>query len=70
MEKLNPIFVKHGVQHEIAKALECTPQYVSLALKGKRCRDKALKIRYVALSEFNGVEIALTDEQKNKIMTE
>lgn len=70
MDNLNPIFVKHGVQYDIARALDCSPQYVSLALKGRRQKDKALKIRYVALSQFDGVEVALTEEQKKKMLTE
>ncbi len=66
----NIILVKKGVQAKIALALNCTQPYVSLALKGRRTKGKALKIRHIALTEYDGLEVPLTEEQKNKIMPE
>lgn len=69
MDTPNPILVKKGVQTQIAEVMNCSQPYVSLALKGLRDKDKAIKIRHIALSEFNGLEIPLTEEQKKKIIT-
>lgn len=70
MDTPNPILVKKGVQAQIAKVMECTQPYVSLALKGRRNKNKAIRIRHVALSQFDGLEIPLTEEQKKKIITQ
>lgn len=69
MNTPNPILVKKGVQTQIAEVMTCSQPYVSLALKGLRHKDKALKIRHIAISQFNGLEIPLTEEQKKKITT-
>jgi len=63
----NPIFLKRSLQKQLAAEVECSVSYVSLALKGKRLKDKAVEIRQKALSRYNGLEIALTQEQRSKI---
>ncbi len=57
MKTVNIIMVKHGVQDAIAKVMNCTPQYVSLALNGHRTNGKAIKIRHIALTQYKGVEM-------------
>jgi len=63
----NPIFVKRNLQKQLAAEFDCSESYVSLALKGKRVKEKADEIRIKALSDYNGVEIPLTQEQRSKI---
>jgi len=63
----NPIFVKRNIQKQLAADFEVSESYVSLALKGKRIKEKAEEIRLKALTDYNGLEIALTQEQRSKI---
>ena len=63
----NPIIVKHSLQKLLAADFNCSVSYVSHALKGRRTKDKAIEIREKALSQYNGLEIALTQEQRSKI---
>ncbi|MBQ9658463.1 MAG: hypothetical protein IJV31_06825 [Clostridia bacterium] len=51
------IIVDNGIKKQIAKALSCTVQMVSLALLYRRNTILAKKIRYVALKEYGGVKI-------------
>jgi hypothetical protein len=63
----NPIFVKRNLQKQLAADFQVSVSYVSLALRGKRIKDKAEEIRLKALTDYNGLEIALTQEQRSKI---
>jgi hypothetical protein len=66
-KKLNLIKLPRGKGVEIAKIFSCTPARVSQALNGKYSdSDLTKKIRHVALTQFNGVELAIikVDEQK------
>ncbi len=56
-EVLNRIYVEHGKGKQIAKALGCTPEFVSTALAGKKNTKLAKKVRYVAMKQYNGKEI-------------
>lgn len=56
-KKLNPIRVSGGKGKVIAKAFRCTPARVSQALNGKFDTELTRKIRHVALSEYDGIEM-------------
>lgn len=51
------IIVDNGIKKQIAKALSCTVQMVSLALLYRKNSVLAKKIRYVALKEYGGIKI-------------
>lgn len=51
------IMVAHGNMGKMANIFKCSIQFVSLALKGRRDSDLAKKIRHVALTQYDGVEM-------------
>jgi predicted transcriptional regulator len=58
------IMVEHGKANEIARALNVSKAMVSMSLKGKVNSKKAQKIRYVALKEYEGVEMKAVEPKK------
>ena len=59
------IVVPYGKMREIAKAFGVDESMVSKSLRNKRNGDLAKKIRHVALTQFDGVEM----QQVNKTDT-
>jgi hypothetical protein len=51
------VVVEHGDTLKIAKALGCSRQMVIMSLRYKKNSILAGKIRYVAVSQFGGVEV-------------
>ncbi len=59
------IMVGHGKVSEIAKVFGCTNGMVSLSLRDRRKGDLAKKIRHVALTQFDGVEMKPVKKDTN-----
>lgn len=59
------ISVGHGKAKEIAKVFGVSTGMVSMSLKGKRNGALALKIRYVALTQYDGVELTPVEKDIN-----
>lgn len=51
------VFVPYGVNKLLAKRFNCTPEWVSKSLNGHKNSEMSIKIRFVALREYNGIEI-------------
>jgi hypothetical protein len=51
------IIVEHGEQLKIASSMQCTKEMVSKSLNFKKDTDLARRIRYVAKSQYGGIEI-------------
>lgn len=58
------IMVEQGKIQEIAKAFGCHYSMVSHALKGNRNSPLAKKIRHVALTQYDGVEMVPVEKVK------
>jgi len=63
--KHTTISIEHGKAKEIAKVFGVSKGMVSMSLNGKRSGNLALKIRHVALNEFDGVEMTPIDKVTN-----
>lgn len=55
--QINRIVVKHGYQENLAKIFKVSNAFVSNALRGKQYGEKAIKIRHVAMTQFEGKEL-------------
>lgn len=51
------ILVKYGTKRKIAQLFGCSERFVGQALQYIANSEKARKIRYMALKDFNGVKI-------------
>lgn len=51
------ILVKYGVKRKIAKLFCCSERFVGQALQYIANGEKARKIRYMAIKDFNGVKV-------------
>ncbi|GEM_PF-1268130 len=60
------IMVRHGKVKEIAKVFGISKTAVSLALRGHRKNDLTKKIRHVALTQFDGVEMQQVKKESKK----
>lgn len=60
-EKLNKILVVHGDRKKLMQKLNTTYPTVRGALSGNSDSEISKKIRHLALTEFNGVEMASVD---------
>lgn len=60
------VMVEHGKMQEIAKAFGCTVAMVSYSLKGRRNGEMAKKIRHVALTQYDGVEMIPVQKSDKK----
>jgi len=58
------IMVEHGNVKKIAKAFNCSLALVSLSLRGHRMGERAKKIRHVALTQYDGVEMVPVEKEK------
>ncbi len=66
-KKLNLIKVPRGQGIKIAKVFGCTPARVSQALSGDYAGSKlTIKIRHVALTQFDGVEYTPFESEKEQ----
>lgn len=54
---MKKVVVEYGTAGKIAKAMNCTLEMVSKALNYKKDSQLARKIRYVAKTQFGGIEI-------------
>jgi predicted transcriptional regulator len=61
---MNKILIEHGKRKEIAKAFGVSGAAVTLALHGLRTGDLSRKIRHVAKTQYNGVELIPNNNQK------
>lgn len=60
------IMVAHGNVGKIAQAFNVSKALVSLSLRGHRLGDRAKKIRHVALTEYDGVEMMPVNKSDKK----
>lgn len=60
MEYKKRIIVEHGVSSKLAKVFNVTNAMVTKALHGRGGSELAIKIRYVAISQYGGKEIDLS----------
>lgn len=58
------IMVEHGGLKKIAKAFNCTSAMVSMSLRGHRTGELAKKIRHVALTQYDGMEMMPVEKEK------
>lgn len=58
------IKVEHGKMQDIAKAFDCSVSMVGHALKGRRNSPLVKKIRHVALTQYDGVEMVPVEKVK------
>jgi predicted transcriptional regulator len=63
------IMVGHGKANKIARALKVSKSMVSMSLKGRVKSEKAKKIRYVALTQYGGIEMQQVDSLKTSTKT-
>ncbi len=63
-KQLNKIYVPHGTVSKLKEFFDCSIGFVSDSLNGKKSSDFAIKIREVALKEFEGVEIKPTRKKR------
>ncbi|MDD4747121.1 MAG: hypothetical protein RBR35_07125 [Salinivirgaceae bacterium] len=65
-KKLNLIKIPHGKGRRLARIFGCTPARVSQALNGNLPDNELTKkIRYVALTQYDGVELeSVTSKNK------
>lgn len=61
---MNKILIEHGKRKEIAKAFGVSGAAVTLALHGLRTGELSRKIRHVAKTQYNGVELIPNNNQK------
>lgn len=66
MEGQTRITVEHCKQKDIAKAFKCTTSMVSKALRGKKNTELAKRIRYVALTQYDGQEMQIIPQKKKE----
>lgn len=58
------IMVKYGSVRKLAKAFGVSESCISQALRGHKNGANAKKIRHVALTQFEGVEMAPADKSE------
>ncbi len=63
---LNKIYVPYGNVTKIKELFGCSLGQVSDSLNGKKRSELAIKIRDVALKEFDGVEIKSVKKKPKK----
>ena len=68
MENQNPIVVDHGIGGKLANIFNCTNAMVSKALKGHTNTELAIKIRYVAITQYGGKEMTYVEPKKINAM--
>lgn len=56
--------VDYGVVRKLAKAFNISESYVSRALRYDRDGDRAKKIRHVALTQYDGLEMESIKREK------
>jgi hypothetical protein len=61
----NRIIVAHGANGKIAKAFGVTNAMVGKALHGRGDSDLSKKIRYVAITQYEGQEVQLAPQNNN-----
>ncbi len=63
-ERPTKIIVPHGSGKKLSKIFKCSEGTVSDALSGHYDSELSKKIRHVALTQFEGVEMAIIKKKK------